>query len=133
MAQVKHKSKSKSRKRVKKHVVRGVAHIKATFNNTVVTITDTDGNTVAWATAGKMGFHGSRKGTSFAAQRAAQTAGQTAVQCGMQSLDVRIKGPGAGREASIRALESVGLRVTSIKDVTGIPHNGCRPKKRRRV
>jgi small subunit ribosomal protein S11 len=123
----------KGGRREKKNVPHGVAHIHATFNNTIITITDPTGNTVAWSSSGGQGFKGSRKGTPFAAQSAAQVAGQTAKDHGMRSLDVRIKGPGAGRESSIRALQAAGLEVKSIKDVTPIPHNGCRPPKRRRV
>ena len=111
----------------------GVAHIKATFNNTHVTLTDRFGNVVAWSTAGTSGFKGSRKSTAFAATMAAEKVGQEAVQMGMRSIDVKVKGPGAGREAAIRALAGAGLEVTSIRDVTPLPHNGCRPPKRRRV
>ena len=111
----------------------GIAHIHATFNNTIITITDPSGNAVSWASAGGQGFKGSRKGTPFAAQTAAQNAGYAAKDHGMRTLDVRVNGPGAGRESSIRALQSAGLEVRSIKDVTPIPHNGCRPPKRRRV
>ena len=123
----------KGGRREKKNVPHGVAHIHATFNNTIITITDPTGNTVAWSSSGAQGFKGSRKGTPFAAQSAAQVAGQTAKDHGMRSLDVRVKGPGAGRESSIRALQAAGMEVKSIKDVTPIPHNGCRPPKRRRV
>ncbi len=111
----------------------GVAHIKATFNNTHVTLTDRFGNVVAWSTAGTSGFKGSRKSTAFAATMAAEKVGQEAVQIGMRSIDVKVKGPGAGRESAIRALAVAGLEVTSIRDVTPLPHNGCRPPKRRRV
>ena len=111
----------------------GVAHIKATFNNTHVTLTDKFGNVVAWSTAGTSGFKGSRKSTAFAATMAAEKVGQEAVQMGMRSIDVKVKGPGAGRESAIRALAVAGLEVTSIRDVTPLPHNGCRPPKRRRV
>jgi len=111
----------------------GVAHIKATFNNTHVTLTDRFGNVVAWSTAGTSGFKGSRKSTAFAATMAAEKVGQEAVQMGMRSIDVKVKGPGAGRESAIRALAVAGLEVTSIRDVTPLPHNGCRPPKRRRV
>ena len=111
----------------------GVAHIKATFNNTHVTLTDRFGNVVAWSTAGTSGFKGSRKSTAFAATMAAEKVGQEAVQLGMRSIDVKVKGPGAGRESAIRALAVAGLEVTSIRDVTPLPHNGCRPPKRRRV
>lgn len=111
----------------------GVAHIKATFNNTVISLTDTFGNVVSWATAGKVGFKGSRKSTPFAAQMAAETAAREAMDLGMRRVDIRVKGPGSGREAAIRALQAAGLEVASIRDVTPIPHNGCRPPKRRRV
>ena len=124
----------KQRKRkVKKNIPEGVAHIHATFNNTIVTITDTQGNAVSWASAGEMGFRGSRKSTPFAAQTAAETAAKVAIEHGMKTVEVYVKGPGAGREAAIRALQVAGLDVTLIKDVTPIPHNGCRPPKRRRV
>jgi small subunit ribosomal protein S11 len=123
----------KGGRREKKNVPHGVAHIHATFNNTIITITDSTGNVVSWASSGGQGFKGSRKGTPFAAQTAAQTAGNTAKDHGMRTVDVRVKGPGAGRESSIRALQAAGLEVRSIKDVTPIPHNGCRPPKRRRV
>ncbi|ANX10568.1 MULTISPECIES: 30S ribosomal protein S11 [Fictibacillus] len=121
------------KRRVKKNVEVGVAHIRSTFNNTIITITDTHGNAISWATAGHLGFKGSRKSTPFAAQMAAETAGKTAMEHGMKTLEVSVKGPGAGREAAIRALQSVGLEVTAIRDVTPVPHNGCRPPKRRRV
>ena len=126
-------SKKGAGRREKKNVPHGIAHIHATFNNTIITITDPSGNAVSWASAGGQGFKGSRKGTPFAAQTAAQNAGYAAKDHGMRTLDVRVKGPGAGRESSIRALQSAGLEVRSIKDVTPIPHNGCRPPKRRRV
>ena len=122
-----------SRKKVKKTVVDGVAHIHASFNNTIITITDRQGNTVAWATAGGSGFRGSRKSTPFAAQIAAQKAGETALEFGMKSLEVNIKGPGPGRESAVRALNGMGYKITNITDVTPIPHNGCRPPKKRRV
>jgi small subunit ribosomal protein S11 len=122
------------KKRGEKRIVHhGLAHIQASFNNTVVTITDTEGNVVAWSSAGGIGFKGSRKGTPFAATQAALNAGNAAKTVGMRSLDVRVKGPGSGRESAIRALQTVGLEVKSIRDVTPIPHNGCRPPKRRRV
>ncbi|KMM36075.1 MULTISPECIES: 30S ribosomal protein S11 [Bacillales] len=121
------------KKRVKKNVESGVAHIRSTFNNTIITITDTHGNAISWATSGNMGFKGSRKSTPFAAQMAAETAGKTAQEHGMKTVEVSVKGPGAGREAAIRALQAVGLEVTAIRDVTPVPHNGCRPPKRRRV
>ena len=121
------------RKKAKRVVPEGIAHIHSTFNNTIVTITDPTGNVVAWASAGNVGFKGSRKGTPFAATQAALNAGNAAKTVGMRSLDVRVKGPGSGRESAIRALQTVGLEVKSIRDVTPIPHNGCRPPKRRRV
>jgi small subunit ribosomal protein S11 len=117
----------------KKNVPMAVAHIHATFNNTVITITDMQGNVLAWSSAGCLAFKGSRKGTPFAAQMAAQAAGNAAKEHGVRSLEVRVKGPGSGRESSIRALQSIGLEIKAIKDVTPIPHNGCRPPKRRRV
>ena len=114
-------------------VDRGVAHIRSTFNNTIVTITDTVGNTLSWSTAGKMGFKGSRKSTPFAAQTAAEKAARDAMEHGLKEVEVYVKGPGSGREAAIRSLQAAGLEVSMIKDVTPIPHNGCRPPKRRRV
>ena len=129
MATVKSKAKRKERKPVES----GAAHIRSTFNNTIVTITDSNGNTIAWASAGGLGFKGSRKSTPFAAQMAAEQAARAAIDQGMRSADVFVKGPGAGREAAIRALQAAGIEVSSIKDVTPIPHNGCRPPKRRRV
>jgi 30S ribosomal protein S11 len=127
------KNTSTRRRRDRKVVERGSAHIQSTFNNTIVTITDTQGNAVSWASAGEMGFRGSKKSTPFAAQTAAETAAKVAVDRGMKTIEVYVKGPGAGREAAIRALQTAGLEVTMIKDVTPIPHNGCRPPKRRRV
>lgn len=127
------KATRKGGKKEKKNVPHGVANIHATFNNTIVTICDPQGSVISWASAGGQGFKGSRKGTPFAAQTAAQAAGNAARDNGVRSLDVRVKGPGAGRESSIRALQSAGLEIRSIKDVTPIPHNGCRPPKRRRV
>ncbi len=127
------KNTSTRRRRDRKVVERGSAHIQSTFNNTIVTITDTQGNAVSWASAGEMGFRGSKKSTPFAAQTAAETAAKIAVDRGMKTIEVFVKGPGAGREAAIRALQTAGLEVTMIKDVTPIPHNGCRPPKRRRV
>ena len=121
------------KRREKKNIERGAAHIQSTFNNTIVTITDVNGNAVSWASAGEMGFRGSRKSTPFAAATAAETAANTAVNCGMKTVEVYVKGPGAGRESAIRALQTAGLDVSLIKDVTPIPHNGCRPPKRRRV
>jgi small subunit ribosomal protein S11 len=114
-------------------VTRGIAYIQATFNNTIISITDPDGNVLSWSSAGSIGFKGSRKGTPFAAQLAAQTAGNKAKEYGIKRLDVLVKGPGSGRESAIRALQSIGIEVRSIKDATPIPHNGCRPPKRRRV
>ena len=122
-----------TRKKVKKHVVDGIAHIHASFNNTIVTITDRQGNTVAWATAGGCGFRGSRKSTPFAAQVAAERAGKAAQEFGMKNLEVRVKGPGPGRESAVRSLNAAGFKITNIEDVTPIPHNGCRPPKKRRV
>ena len=124
---------SRARKRVKKNVVDGVAHIHASFNNTIVTITDRQGNTLSWATAGGSGFRGSRKSTPFAAQVAAERAGNAAKDFGVKNLEVEINGPGPGRESAVRSLNSNGFRVTNITDVTPIPHNGCRPPKKRRV
>ncbi|MBP3284454.1 MAG: 30S ribosomal protein S11 [Clostridia bacterium] len=117
----------------KKNIEKGAAHIHSTFNNTIVTLTDDAGNVISWASAGELGFKGSRKSTPFAAQMAAETASKTAMEHGLRKVDVFVKGPGAGREAAIRALQAAGIEVTSIKDVTPIPHNGCRPPKRRRV
>ena len=121
------------RRRDKKNIERGAAHIQSTFNNTIVTITDVQGNALSWASAGELGFRGSRKSTPFAAQSAAETAAKAAMEHGLKTVEVYVKGPGAGREATIRALQSAGLEVSMIKDVTPIPHNGCRPPKRRRV
>ena len=121
------------KRRERKNVEKGAAHINATFNNTIITITDTQGNAISWASAGELGFKGSRKSTPFAAQSAAETAAKIAMDHGMKTIEVFVKGPGAGRESAIRALAAVGLEVTMIKDVTPIPHNGCRPPKRRRV
>ncbi|MGN0538831.1 MAG: 30S ribosomal protein S11 [Candidatus Fimenecus sp.] len=131
-AQVK-KGAATRRRREKKNIEKGAVHIQSTFNNTIVTITDVQGNAVSWASAGEMGFRGSRKSTPFAAQTAAETAAKVAIDHGMKTVEVFVKGPGSGREAAIRALQTVGLEVTMIKDVTPIPHNGCRPPKRRRV
>ena len=124
---------TRTRRRERKNIDRGVAHIKSTFNNTVVTITDTKGNAISWASAGGVGFKGSRKSTPYAAQMAAEKAAKEAMDHGMKELEVTVKGPGAGREAAIRSLQAVGLEVSVIKDVTPVPHNGCRPPKRRRV
>lgn len=132
-AKVSKKTAANRRRREKKNVAHGAAHIQSTFNNTIVTISDTQGNVVSWASAGEMGFRGSRKSTPFAAQTAAETAAKIAKDYGMKTVEVYVKGPGAGREAAIRALQTAGLEVTMIKDVTPIPHNGCRPPKRRRV
>ena len=122
-----------NKKKEKKHVESGAAHIRSTFNNTIVTISDPKGNALSWASAGEMGFRGSRKSPPFAAQMAAETAAKAAMEHGLRSVEVFVKGPGSGREAAIRALQAAGLEVNSIKDVTPIPHNGCRPPKRRRV
>jgi small subunit ribosomal protein S11 len=121
------------RKKVKKNVAEGIAHIHASFNNTIITITDRQGNALSWATSGGQGFKGSRKSTPFAAQVAAEVAGKVAVECGVKNLEVRIKGPGPGRESSVRAVNALGMKITSITDVTPVPHNGCRPPKRRRI
>ena len=126
-------AKKGAKKRVKKNIDRGQAHIQSSFNNTIVTLTDTEGNTISWASAGGLGFRGSRKSTPYAAQMAAETAAKAAGVHGLKSVDVMVKGPGTGREAAIRALQACGINVTSIKDVTPVPHNGCRPPKRRRV
>jgi len=122
-----------SKKKIKKNVNDGIAHIHATFNNTIVTITDRAGNTLSWATAGGSGFRGSRKSTPFAAQVAAEKAGRAAQEFGLKNLDVKVKGPGPGRDSALRALNTVGFNINSIEDVTSIPHNGCRPPKQRRV
>ena len=129
MAQVKRTRK----RREKKNIERGAVHIRSTFNNTIVTITDVQGNALSWASSGGLGFRGSKKSTPFASQMAAETAAKAAMEHGLKSVEVFVKGPGAGREAAIRALQTAGLEVTMIKDVTPIPHNGCRPPKRRRV
>lgn len=123
----------RSRKKVRKNIVDGVAHVHASFNNTVITITDRQGNAISWATSGGQGFKGSRKSTPFAAQVAAETAGRVAQECGIKNLQVRIKGPGPGRESAVRALNGLGIKITEIADVTPLPHNGCRPSKRRRI
>jgi len=124
---------STTRKKVRRNVTVGVAHIKATFNNTVITITDTKGETLCWASAGTCGFKGSRKSTPFAGQTSAQQVAGKAMKCGMKEIEVKVKGPGSGRESAITALQAAGLKIKSIEDVTPLPHNGCRPKKRRRV
>ncbi|WP_044565321.1 MULTISPECIES: 30S ribosomal protein S11 [Anaerococcus] len=127
------KAKTSRKRRVKKHVERGQAHINSTFNNTMVTLTDMQGNALSWASAGQLGFRGSRKSTPFAAQEAAEVAAKKAMDQGLKTVEVYVKGPGSGRESAIRSLQAAGLEVTMIKDVTPIPHNGCRPPKRRRV
>jgi len=127
------KPNTKTRKKVKKVVVDGIAHIHASFNNTIITLSDRQGNVLSWATSGGSGFRGSRKSTPFAAQVAAEAAGRTALDFGMKNLEVRVKGPGPGRESSVRALNALGYKITNIVDVTPIPHNGCRPPKKRRV
>ena len=121
------------KKRERKNITSGVAHVSATFNNTKITITDAQGNAIAWSSAGSQGFKGSRKSTPYAAQIAAEDAGRKAMEHGMKTLEVEVKGPGSGRESALRALQAVGFQITSIRDVTPIPHNGCRPPKRRRV
>jgi small subunit ribosomal protein S11 len=126
-------STTKVRRRERKNISNGVAHISATFNNTMITITDAQGNTISWSTAGAMGFRGSRKSTPYAAQMAAEDAGRKAMEHGLKALDVEVTGPGSGRESALRGLHSLGLTVTSIRDCTPVPHNGCRPPNRRRV
>ena len=121
------------RKKVKKNIAEGIAHIHASFNNTIIMITDRQGNALSWSTSGANGFKGSRKSTPFAAQVAAEAAGKMAQECGVKNIEVRIKGPGPGRESAVRALNSVGFKITSISDVTPVPHNGCRPPKLRRI
>jgi small subunit ribosomal protein S11 len=127
------KQKFKGKKRVKKTVVDGIAHVHASFNNTIITLSDRQGNVLSWATSGGAGFRGSRKSTPFAAQVAAEAAGRSALDFGLKNLEVRVKGPGPGRESSVRALNALGYKITNIVDVTPIPHNGCRPPKKRRV
>jgi len=127
------KPQTKVRKKVKKNVAEGIAHVHASFNNTIITITDRQGNALSWATSGGAGFKGSRKSTPFAAQIAAEAAGKAAQEGGVKNLEVRIKGPGPGRESAVRALNALGMKITSITDITPIPHNGCRPPKRRRI
>lgn len=129
----KEQARTKIRRREKKNISSGVAHVNASFNNTMITITDAQGNTLSWSSAGTMGFKGSRKSTPFAAQMAAEDAGKKAMEHGMKVLEVEVCGPGSGRESALRALQAVGFQITSIRDVTPIPHNGCRPRKRRRV
>lgn len=124
---------SRARKKVKKNVSDGIVHVHASFNNTIVTITDRQGNTLSWATAGGAGFKGSRKSTPFAAQVAGENAGRVALECGIKNLEARITGPGPGRESAIRALNGLGIKITQIADITPTPHNGCRPSKRRRI
>ena len=123
----------RARKKEKKNVVVGMAHVNASFNNTIICISDMHGNTVSWSSAGMMGFKGSRKSTPYAAQMTAEDAGRKAIEQGMRTIEVEVKGPGAGRESALRALQSIGFQITAIRDVTPIPHNGCRPPKRRRV
>jgi small subunit ribosomal protein S11 len=127
------KASTRVRRRERKNITSGVAHVNATFNNTMITITDAQGNTIAWSSAGSQGFKGSRKSTPYAAQMAGEDAGNKAMEHGMKTLEVQVKGPGSGRESALRALQSVGFTITTIQDVTSIPHNGCRPRKRRRV
>ena len=124
---------ARARKKIRKVVTDGIAHVHASFNNTIITITDRQGNTLSWATSGGSGFRGSRKSTPFAAQVAAESAGREALEYGIKNLEVRVKGPGPGRESSIRSLNALGIKITSITDVTPLPHNGCRPPKRRRI
>ena len=126
-------SQSRVRRRERKNISNGIAHVNSTFNNTMITISDVQGNTIAWSSSGTLGFKGSRKSTPFAAQMAAEDAGRKAAEHGVKAIDVQVRGPGSGRESALRALQSVGFTVTSIRDVTPIPHNGCRPRKRRRV
>ena len=127
------KPSTKVRKKVKKNVVEGIAHVHASFNNTIVTITDRQGNALAWSTSGANGFKGSRKSTPFAAQVAAEVVGKSAAECGVKNIEVRLKGPGPGRESTVRALNAAGFKITSISDITPVPHNGCRPPKKRRI
>ena len=124
---------AKKPKKARKNVLDAIAHVHASFNNTIITITDRQGNTLSWATAGGCGFRGSRKSTPFAAQVAADAAGKVAVECGIKNLEVRITGPGPGRESSVRALNALGIKISSITDITPVPHNGCRPPKKRRI
>ncbi len=127
------KAASRSRRRDRKNITSGVAHINSTFNNTLITITDVQGNAISWSSSGSQGFRGSRKSTPYAAQIAAEDAGKKAMEHGMKTLEVEVKGPGSGRESALRALHALGFTVTAIRDVTPVPHNGCRPRKRRRV
>ena len=133
MAAAKAGAKTRTKRRERKNIVNGAAHIQSTFNNTIVTITDTQGNAISWSSTGALNFRGSRKSTPFAAQSAAETAARAAMEHGMKSVEVYVKGPGSGRESAIRALQATGLEITMIRDVTPIPHNGCRPPKRRRI
>ena len=133
MAAAKAGAKVRTKRKERKNIVNGAAHIQSTFNNTIVTITDTQGNTVSWSSTGALNFRGSRKSTPFAAQSAAETAARAAMEHGMKSVEVYVKGPGSGRESAIRALQATGLEITMIRDVTPVPHNGCRPPKRRRI
>ena len=127
------KTNSRVKKKIKKNISEGIAHIHASFNNTIVTITDRQGNALSWATSGGAGFKGSRKSTPFAAQVAAETASKIAIDCGVRNLEVKVKGPGPGRDSAVRALNAAGFTITSISDVTPVPHNGCRPPKKRRI
>jgi small subunit ribosomal protein S11 len=127
------KATTRAKKKIKKNVSEGIAHIHASFNNTIVTITDRQGNALSWATSGGAGFKGSRKSTPFAAQVAAEIASKVAIECGVKNLEVRIKGPGPGRDSAVRALNAAGFKISSISDVTPVPHNGCRPPKKRRI
>ena len=133
MAKAANTAAQRARKKVRKNVADGIAHVHASFNNTIITITDRQGNTLSWATSGGAGFRGSRKSTPFAAQVAAEAAGRVAIEYGIKNLDVRIKGPGPGRDSSVRALNALGIKILSISDVTPVPHNGCRPPKKRRI
>ena len=133
MAKASNSAAARVRKKVKRNIAEGVAHVHASFNNTIITITDRQGNALTWATSGGAGFKGSRKSTPFAAQVAAEAAGKVAIEYGIKNLEVKIKGPGPGRESAVRALNGLGIRITQIQDITPIPHNGCRPPKRRRI
>ena len=133
MAKASNSAAARVRKKVKRNIAEGVAHVHASFNNTIITITDRQGNALTWATSGGAGFKGSRKSTPFAAQVAAEAAGNVAIEYGIKNLEVKIKGPGPGRESAVRALNGLGIRITQIQDITPIPHNGCRPPKRRRI
>ena len=133
MAKASNSAAARVRKKVKRNIAEGVAHVQASFNNTIITITDRQGNALTWATSGGAGFKGSRKSTPFAAQVAAEAAGKVAIEYGIKNLEVKIKGPGPGRESAVRALNGLGIRITQIQDITPIPHNGCRPPKRRRI